>query len=184
MKNAVYNGAMFLQLDAVCESIENKTEPDDDTEKEINLLVRCANLVLGEIVGCYLPLKKTEKVISDDGYVFYDELSKPIIDVYSVKNSSGEKIRFYEYFDRVKVGEVGEFEIEYSYSLNSLLLDDDLPFKSERISERIIAYGIACEYCIISGMVTEASIWQKRYYDALNGLNSKREKTIKPRGWV
>ena len=183
IKTAVYDGAMFLQLDQVCEVIESGETPDDDTKKEIELLTRCANLVLVEIASCYYPLKTVEKVTASGGYIYYENLSKPIIDTYYIKNSAGEGVRFTEYFYRIAVRD-GEYEIEYSYACPPLSLDDEIPYKNNRVSDRILAYGIACEYCVISGMVNEASIWQKRYYDALIGSGDKREKKVKARGWL
>ncbi|MBR2989302.1 MAG: hypothetical protein IKC64_06245 [Clostridia bacterium] len=186
IKSAIYTSAMFLQLDQVCLALDENGEIDEDTQREIDLLLRCANLVLSEISCAYYPLKTTQKVRAKGRYIHYRDLEKPLVDIYSIKSSSGESVRFSEYYDRIFVyGESdGEFEIEYSYPCPSLALDDEIPYQSERVSERILSYGTVCEYYVVSGMTSEASVWQKRYYNALEQSKSRREKRVKTRRWA
>lgn len=186
INSAIYTSAMFLQLDQVCLALDDETEMDDDTKREIDLLLRCANLVLNEISCAYYPLKTTQKVQAKGRYINYCDLEKPLVDTYSIKSSAGENLRFSEYYDRIYVyGESdSEFEIEYSYPCPQMQLGDEIPYESQRVSERILAYGTVCEYYVASGMSAEASVWQKRYYNALEQSKSKREKVVKARRWA
>lgn len=93
LKTAVYYAAMFLQLDAVCTALESaSTSYTGATKAEIDRLVRCANLVIGEAASDYLPLKTRETVTTDDGEIEYSKLTKSIIDVYSVKDEYGRTV--------------------------------------------------------------------------------------------
>ncbi len=186
LKEAVYYAAMFMQLDNVCAALENSGgETDEETEKEIDRLVRCANLVLNEAASDYLPLKTTETVRAGDGlFVKYTELSKPIIDLFSVTDKSGRNVKIKQYFDRMIFPYEGEFDVTYSYAPAPVKLDDELPY-TERLGARAVAYGTASEYAIISGMTDEAVLWDKRFKDAL-GLSSavKRELRLPKRRWL
>lgn len=50
------------------------------------------------------------------------------------------------------------------------------------ISERVLAYGVAAEYCITEG-IDEAVTWDKRYKDALAAA-PKQSRTVKPRKFI
>lgn len=185
LKTAVYYAAMFLQLDAVCTALESaSTSYTGATKAEIDRLVRCANLVIGETASDYLPLKTRETVTTDDGEIEYSKLTKSIIDVYSVKDEYGRTVPVREYFDRILVPKKGRYEVEYSYMPQSVGLDDEIPY-TERLGARAIGYGTACEYCIISGMTDDAVLWDKRYKDALHlAETGKTDKRVKPRRWA
>lgn len=186
LKDAVYYAAMFLQLGEVCEALESdNANYSGDVKSEIDLLVRCANLVIGEAASDYLPLKTNEKVTaSEDGEILYSALTRSVIDVYSVKNAAGKSVPVKKYFDRVILPAAGEYVVEYSYMPEFKELDDALPY-TERLSARVIAYGTACEYCIISGMSDEAALWDKRYKDGLNlSALPKEEKRVAKRRWL
>ena len=186
LKTAVYYAAMFLQLDAVCSALESESEEYDETIKdEIDRLVRCANLIIGEAASDYVPLIVHERLTADEnGEIPYSALSKSIIDLYSVKNSAGASVPVRQYFDRMVLPHAGEYEIEYGYMPGKIGLDGEIPF-TERLGARAIGYGIACEYCIISGMTDDAVLWDKRYKDALHLAETKKtEKRLPGRRWA
>lgn len=186
LKTAVYYAAMFLQLDAVCAALESESEEYDGSVKdEIDRLVRCANLVIGEAASDYVPLIAREKLTAgEDGEISYSSLSKSIIDLYSVKNAYGATVPVKQYFDRMVLPDPGEYEIEYGYMPDKIGLDGEIPY-TERLGARTIGYGIACEYCIISGMTDDAVLWDKRYKDALHLAETKKtEKRLRGRRWA
>ncbi len=184
LKEAVYYAAMFMQLDNVCAAIESGGEADEETAKETDRLIRCANLVLNEAASDYLPLKVTERVSSSGLAVKYTDLNKPIIDLLAVTDKSGKNVPIKQYYDRITLPYEGEFDVTYSYAPETVGLEDELPY-TERLGARALAYGTAGEYAIISGMTDEAVLWDKRFKDAL-GLASavKREMKLPKRRWL
>ncbi len=184
LKTAVYYAAMFLQLGEVCEALEGEGDYPAAAAGEIDRLTRCLNLVLNEAACDYLPLKTVEEVVSADGEIRLEALSKPVVDIYAVRSEAGLPAPYKSYFDRITLSAPGRYRIEYSYAPGTLDIDDDSPY-SERVPARALAYGTACEYCIISGMTDEAVLWDKRFKDALGiAALKKGEKRVPKRRWL
>ena len=184
LKTAIYYATMFLGLDEISELIESGVSGDEEQEREKDILTRCANLVVSEIASDWIPLKVRENITVSGGEIPYSELAKRVVDIYSINDKNGKAVSFRELYDRILIAD-GEYEIEYSHLPDTLNLDSDLPFQKERPSERVIAYGIACEYSIISGMAQEASIFEQRFIDGLNSaIKVKKEQKIKARRWA
>lgn len=184
LKTAVYYAAMFLQMEDVCEALENEQSYEGETAAEIDRLRRCANLVLSEAACDYLPLKITEKLYADGGEILFTDFSRRLVDIFSVKTEAGVTVPFKQYFDRIILPTEGFYAVEYSYAPDKLELTDALPY-TERLSARVIAYGTACEYCLISGMTDDALLWDKRFKDALNlAATPSSEKRLPKRRWA
>lgn len=62
LKAAVVDSAVMLGLDEVVSALESDETPTGDVADEINRLVRCANLVAGELASDLMPLKTREKL--------------------------------------------------------------------------------------------------------------------------
>lgn len=184
LKTAIYYASMFLGLDEVSELIESGEVGDEDQEKEKAILLRCANLVVSEIASDWIPLKTRESIIVTGGEIEYTALKERVVDVYCIEDKVGNKIAFRELYDRI-ILENGEYVIEYSHLPSEMQIEDDLPFKKNSPSERVIAYGVACEYSIISGAAEEASVFEQRFTDGLNcATRVKKEQKIKRRRWA
>lgn len=180
IKDAVYYSAMFLQLDETCQVLENG-ETDDETDR----LLRLANLVASEIASEYYPLKSSVKLTTNDNAeIMLSDFPCNVVDIYSAVNTDGISVGIKQYHDRIILPKKGEYEIVYSFVMPTLTLDSEIPFPS-KIGARVLAYGIACEYCLISSMADEGALWDKRYKDALeNGTTPKREMRVKRRRWI
>lgn len=182
IKDAIYYAAMFLRLDDVCEALEGG-EADEETSKEIDRLVRIANLVINETARDFLPLKTSERItVGEDGFK-YSDLSRRLVDVYSLTDKSGRSVPIRQYFDCFTAPTPGEYTIEYSYAPEAAALTSDID--AGKLCERVLAYGICAEYSVISGETTDAVLWDGRYKDALaSGSGDKREKRVARRKWL
>ncbi len=179
MKNAVYYAAMLLQLDDTLSAIE-RGELDDEALR----LIRCANLVVAEIGTEYYPLK-AEVTLSttNNGEISYADFPSRPIEIYRVESESGASVSFACLSDRIVLPKKGKYRFTYSLEPPLLDLDESIPFPT-KITARIVAYGTACEYCLISGMTDEALTWDKRYKDAVReAIYPKAEKRVKRRRW-
>lgn len=182
IKEVMLTSATFLQLDETYKVIESgKVDGDEESE----LLLRCVNLVVSEIANEYYPLKEKSVVEANgNGEIFYEDFPKTPYDIYKVVNESGISVPFTRYHDRLIVPRVGKYEIYYSFVPAFLSLSDELPFP-EKVDARVVAYGVACEYCLISGMTEDAVVWDKRYKNALTVASFPYgEKRVKTRRWL
>ena len=181
-KTAIYYSAMFLQLEEVCNALEGETA-DEETEREIELLRKCGNLIVSEIASDWVKLMRREKVTVKNGELRFTSLQKQAIDIHSLFDKWGKSVSFEHMYDKIYAPD-GEYIVEYSVFPDELALDDDLPFVLAKPSERAIAYGIASEYCVISGLTADATIWESRFIDAMKSASIKqKEKRVKRRGW-
>ena len=163
--------AFYLQIEDVFE--------DGET---LGKLLRCVNLVRGEIASDYFPLLNVETVYSADGEIPQSALQKKLIDVKRVTRN-GRAVKFKVYPAFIKTVR-GELEIEYSYLPDDEDAGGDAGF-SDKISARAIAYGAASEYCLIAGLFEEAVIWEKRFKDSLlSAQRKKSEVMVKQRKWL
>lgn len=185
MKDCVVTAAVLLQLEDVIDSIENDNiTPDSDVFRTVNQLVRCGNLVLSEIAAEYIPLKTCEQLEAVDKKIEYVNFSKKAVDIFKV-SFRGKPVKFKLFYDSFSVPYAGVYEVEYSYEPLGLALGGETDYSSGRLSARCVAYGIACEYCLISGMTEEAVLWDKRYKDSLFAASIvKNERNVKARVWA
>ena len=63
-------------------------------------------------------------------------------------------------------------------------LDDDAETFCERLSARVLAYGVAGELCNLEMLYDDATIWETRFKNALLFSSRKKgELILKQRGW-
>lgn len=137
-----------------------------DANDDLKLLVRCANLVYKEVACDYLPLSTSETVFTEDGTVEYGSLSRQLLEVESITDEKGSKIKFNCFASCLSTSK-GKVTITYNYVPRSAEFFDTLDYSNNKISDRILAYGTAAEFCLISGQGQDAVVWDKRYKDAL-----------------
>ena len=91
IKDIVRLAALFLQLD-VNEEVFKKdadtafVEAEFNSDKRLKLLKDCTDFVLNQLATDYLPLKKTERVFSEDGTIPYGEFSRDMLEAVEVKD--------------------------------------------------------------------------------------------------
>lgn len=179
--------AVLLQSEDVLALLSNEqqslnAEQLAEAQKQSRLLQRCANLVVSEIAAEYVPLKAEQNFTTEDGNIRYSLFEKKPVNIYSVKKS-GFSCRFKLYPSEI-ITESGSVTVSFSYMPDNAEADGELEFEEGKINSRIIAYGTAAEYCIISGMYEEAVIWDKRYKDSLLcAVKSQKPIQIRERLW-
>lgn len=164
----------------------NKTETDaqllaEMAAKPLSTLISCANLVIDELGSEYLPLVYKQDMTADEnGIIGYAQFSKPLIVVLRIKNDKGVRIKYRYRSGGVEVSQAGNYTVVYSYKEGEKGFFDNVEVGANRLTERIIAYGVASEYCLMQGLYDDASIWDKRYKDALAQATSKRKEVVMP----
>lgn len=187
VKSVLKAVCVFLQKDELLETnlFDGEVDPTNDQTKEIEHLVRCLNLVLSEISSDYIPLLKTEEIVSTDGRVLFSQFPKNVLDIYKIVNKFNLTQQFKTFSTYLETAP-GELKITYSFEPEKLSqLDDSIEDFSQKVGERIIAYGVAMEYCFICGLHDDASIWEKRFKDGLL-IAARKKSTIRlpKRRWI
>ena len=191
--DAVFAAALLLGLNDLCAELENgdlksldvRGVLSEETSGELDILLRCCNLVLGQLASSDFPLTAKETVRAQGGEINYSDFKHKVKDVVCV-TKSGKKISFTEFHDSVAVSADGELKVTYTFSPEKYNLYDDSPYAADKPSALLVSYGIAREYCIISGMAPDAAMWDGRFVAAAaeEARGKRREKRIKPRRWI
>lgn len=141
-------------------------------DEEKNYLLRCVNLVAGDLAMHAVPLVKSKTVAVTQGFVMYAMIDKNLTEVVSLATRQGKKVRFTPYSNRL-LAEDGIYVVTYKYLPGTLTEEDDLPFPAA-VGVKAVVYGVACEYCIISGRNNEAVKWQTLFLKELELLEDKK----------
>ncbi len=176
---------VYLSLSET-ENLPTISESDTRAQTECNTLLFCLNEVLSELATDYFPQIIEEEYQLVSGKINFDELSKSINKLHAVKNSRNEYLKF-TLNNQSAVVETGQRKVivRYSYLPNTLSsFLDDIDFEALGVTTRLIALGVATEYCLYKGKLNEANMFETRYHDAIKaGLTPTRSLSIKPRVW-
>lgn len=161
---------------------ETSEEPDDEIlTKNLELLVRCANLSLSVVATDKFNLKNKETVFSSTGEIKFSELSKKVYQVLSVKKN-GLEVNYRVYPSLIDCFSKGSFEITYNYLPEYCELNAEVE-GFDNVPIRLLAYFTASEYCYISGDFEDASVWEQRYKETLQNLTNLKGKRVPERRW-
>ena len=139
--------------------------------------LNCLNLVIGEICEQYSPVTTEEILEVNNLKLTFDQFSKKPLNIFSVKNTKGRKIR-YKIFDKYILVFADKAKIIYSYSPEAATLVSDIDLM---IPARIIAYGVAREYFLLQGQGADADIYENRFKESLKLFISKKTAVRLPR---
>ena len=152
---------------------------------EVASLLHCFNMVENEIALDYFPLKHTETFSTVEGGVLYQRFSKSPISIISVCSETGEELSYELRADKLVLSaSAARVVITYSYIPTTKTMSGVSDF-TMKVSARLMAYGVACEFCLTSGKFQEAAMWESKYKDALRAAGILR-KTLRTRSraWV
>ncbi len=146
-------------------------------------LLFCLKNVLSEVATDFIPVYHKTKLNAINGVIDISELEKLPIKLSTVRNDE----MYFMYC--VKEGKLlltpkysGEVTITYSYLPVIESPDDEVPYTE--VALRWLSFGLAAEYCLVSGLDNEAVMWDKRYKDgAREAAFAFGEHRIKQRAW-
>lgn len=165
VKNLVREVAELLQLSNILsvdfDDADEMAAIDSTTQRDIDLIVKCLNLVLHRIATEYVELLKKEPIMVSNGAFDLTMLDEKI---YKVKKVVGcEK---YQVVNDKLFAENGNYEIVYSYFPEKLDFDDTLEY-FENLSQFAIYYGICSEFLMILGDFSQSEIWESKFENAM-----------------
>lgn len=158
----------------------NSTE---EGKRDAEFLLACFNRVENELALDYLPLIAEDEVLSSTGVVGYDELSYPAVRVFCVEDEEGNSLRYKLFPERLET-RAGKLKIVYAYSPAEKDIDGESDYQAA-VSERLFVCGMAAEYLLAEGELEAASIWDKKYKEAVAAAYKMRPvKRLRSRRWV
>lgn len=159
---------------------------DDDDERaksKAELLLTCFQLIENELSLDYLPLYGEERVKPRLGRVYYSNLSSPVVRIVRVTDLDGNPVK-YRLFPAYIETDLAEVRVLYVYMPADKYFDEEVE-QNLAVSERLYAYGMAAEYCIATGLLEEAAIWDKKYKEVIESARSLTPcERIRSRRWV
>ena len=158
-----------------------------DEKLELSSLLRCFNFVENEVALDYCALKKEETVTVTENKISYSVLSSAPVNIRKVV-CGGSLARFATYpaYIRLSDGWVGQACVVYDYIPSTKKTMSELSdFTENEVSARLLAYGVAAQYCLVSGETGNAALWDKKFRDALRAKNLlRRTVSVRSRRWV
>ncbi len=181
VKEVLSLAAALVGRDDLAAEAENS---DPYLDEEMKLLLKCYNIIENEIAIDYFPLKRKECFVPEEGVVYFSEFSRRPVFVSSVEEEG--TARAYRLFpDRIELSErAGEVTIVYAFAPEEKGIKEDSDF-SGKVSARLMAFGVAAEFCLSRGLYPEASAFEGKYHDALRAANIFRRKLrLRARRWA
>lgn len=186
VKDIIENVCVYLGKEEILDSNifnANGSEPDAHQIKEVNKMLKCLNNITNEISSDYLPLLKEKKVEFNDGRLNIFDVDDNIQEIISIKSTLGRNLK-YKLVDNQIICLANMATITYKVYPEELELNDDAETFSGRLSARVLAYGVASEFCYLEMLYDDATIWETRFKNALFFASRKKgELKLKQRGW-
>jgi len=123
-------------------------------EKEAKDLLRCFNLVENELALDYLPLQREDEAYSETGTIEYTALSRSAVRILRVRDEWGNDAAFRLYPAYLKT-QPGKVRVTYTYTPRKKTFTEESDYILQA-SPRLLAFGMAGEYCLACGMYEEA----------------------------
>lgn len=163
-------------------------EPDGEVitgqcQKDLDKMLKCINDITEELATEYLPIKKTKVVELKDGTIDLFNIDDYIHEIISVKTLNGKTIRYVISGNKM-VCLASKVEITYKVYPQEASFESEVESFGGKLSARVLAYGVASEYCFLEMLYDDATLWENRYKNALLNLQRKKgELKLKKRGW-
>ena len=172
------------QYDGEAETTEDAAIGPTCDEDEIETLLYCVNAVEDELARYYFPLKTSEDFKSENKIYPFENFAKRAVKVLSV--TDGEKLVNYKVFPKYLYADARDICVEYEYSPDKKSVDDDSEYDGVAVGASLIAKGAASEFCIISGEMSLAELWESKYRQEIDLARKKVAVcgVLPPRRWV
>ena len=173
--------ATLLQLtNVVSADFSDFENLDTQTKKDTNLIVSSMNEVLSNVATDYLPLFESQTVEVENGNFELTTLEKPFYKLVRVKTNKPYTVDF----ETLKI-ENGVYQIDYMYLPEVYEIGDEILEFDSRLTIYALCYGIAGEFCLISGNYSESEMWNSKYENAMQVATTQNKVfSLKQRRWI
>lgn len=152
-------------------------------QKDLDKMLKCINDITEELATEYLPITKSKIVDLSDGTINLYDIDEYIFEILSVKTLTGRILR-YVISNGKMICLASRVEITYKVYPQEITFESEAENFGGKLSPRVIAYGVASEYCFLEMLYDDATLWESRYKNALLNIQRKKgELKLKKRGW-
>lgn len=163
------------------------SELTEEEKLELSSLLRCYNFVENEVALDYCALKREETVEVTENKIYYNELSHAPVNIRKVV-CGGYLARFAAYpsYIRMSDGWIGKACVVYDcIPSTKTSFGEESELGESKISARLLACGVASQYCLVNGETGRAATWDKKFRDALRAANLlRRTVSVRSRRWL
>ena len=158
-----------------------------ETYDDVMFLTKIINIVVNELSSTYFPLITEQDVTFYDGQFSYLDFEKRVVKIIEVCDCLGNKVNYKEGIEYIELE--GEYPseimltVKYQFTPSEYFEDSQIDYAEKDIPARVIAYGVAAEYCINQARFSEAVMHHNRYMLALQELKAPKNKKLKARSW-
>lgn len=183
IKEIIKISALLLGRTNVIDYLDQKENCGEDALPTVNTFVGLSNLVINELACTYIPMCKTETVNVEGGKLYYGQLSERALKIRAVYNEDGKSVSFSEKPEYIDCP-YSQVSVEYEFAPSNYGLEDEIGYMEKDVPARVIAYGVAAEFCISEGLFEQAITHHDRYVFALSEICVPKNATIKRRGFI
>ena len=147
------------------------------TEEVKPILVRCYNLVEQELATDYFPILEVDKFFHVEDKIYYKDFSRKGYMIKGVQDFRGDKVNYVlrlEYLELQKNYDGGTFFVKYYYTPDEKDFHSQCTYGVEYIN--ILKYGVASEYCLVTGDFEQAKIYNDKYKEIIKLKGPKKTK--------
>lgn len=154
---------------------------------ERDALLRAYNFVENEVALDYCAIRKEETVEVCENRIYYTAFSCVPVHIRKVI-CGGYLARFAAYpaYILMSDGWQGAATVVYDcIPTTKSSFDEESELSACGVSARLLALGVAAQYCLVNGETGRAAVWDKKFRDALRAKNLlRRTVSIRSRRWV
>ena len=182
VKDTVLGAAKLLGLE---EGISAYFDGGDETlKREAELLVACFNMVECGLALDYLPLFAEDELLTVTDRLEFSAFTYAPVRILKVEDEEGRSVKYTLYPQYLKAERSGRLKVTYTYTPDKKDIEGDSDF-CLLVSEHLFVYGVLAEYCMAEGRFEEASVWDKKYKEAIEAVFRTRKcKRLSSRRWV
>lgn len=183
VKEVICDTLRLIGRPDTAEEIEDDSTVDETLRMERALLTYL-NAVRDELARGYFPLIAEEAMHSDNGaFAFADFTHIPHV----IKRvcSSGKPVKWRVYPDYL-IADAHDIEVRYAFVPAPLKENDEFTFPNYAVSEKLIEYGMAAEFFLVTGDNASSLAWENKYRNEIENLLSHVTvpERIPPRRWI
>jgi hypothetical protein len=145
--------------------------------EDIDLWLKCYNLVEQELATDYFPILEVDKFFSVEDKIYYKDFSRKAYMIKGIQDFHGDSVSFRltpEYIKVKKNYEGGTFFVKYYYIPEEKGLYSTCAYGADYI--HIVKYGVAAEYCLATGEFELAKIYSDKYKERIKLKGPKKIK--------
>lgn len=154
-------------------------------DARIDVLLRCYHTVENEVALDYFPLEYMQSFTPAEGEVAFVQFAYAPVNVLEVRDTAGREVAFRVTPTHLLTeGGAKDIEVRYAYAPPRAGVTGKTAF-GEKISARLLSFGVVREYLLTAGRYSESEVWDGRYRAALRAAGiSRRRLRVRARRWA